>query len=151
MNKLPYDLKRKVMNYLPILDYNTKIINGIIKNYKYYFMNTLIEEYNKYYDEPSLYLYIEMCMLEWDYTKLIIDRMIINKIDATNEYDKSNDSNESNESKLSLKERWLLLFNNKWSYSECKTVIMNVINECTLKEIQYLYLFITCRLQTPCF
>jgi len=148
MNKLPYDLKRKVMNYLPILDYNTKIINGIIKNYKVYFMNTLIEEYNKYYDEPSFYLYIEMCMLEWDYTRLIIDRIVINKIGVMNE---SNNSNEFNEYKLSLKERWLLLFNNKWSYSECKHIIMNIINECTLKEIQYLYLFITCRLQTPCF
>ncbi len=110
MNKLPYDLKLYVVKYLPIVNQCMKVVNGIIKNYKYYFLKALIEEYNKHYDKESFYLYMELCLKEWTYIENIICR--IGPINLNQEG------------------------------------VMKIMEECTLKEIQYLYLFISCRLQT---
>ena len=44
MNQIPFELKQKVMSYLPILDDNRKILNNIIKNYKKYFIKALLYE-----------------------------------------------------------------------------------------------------------
>ncbi len=113
MNKIPYELKMRVMSYLPVISTNKKVINGIIKNYKYYFLKALIEEYNKHYDKESFYLYMEMCLTEWAYIANIMSRI------------------------------GPIIMNQEG--------VMKIMEECTLKEIQYLYLFITFRLQTPCF
>ena len=105
MTEIPFELKQKVMSYLPILDNNQKILNNIIKNYKTYFIKALLYEYSKYFDDTY---YISKYVLEWPYINEILKRV-----------DNSND------------------------------LLIEVFNECTLKETQYLYLFITLRFQSP--
>ena len=105
MNKIPIELKQKVMSYLPILDDNRKILNNIIKNYKKYFIKALLYEYSKYFDDTY---YISKYMLEWPHINEILSRV-----------------------------------------TNSKDLLIEVFNECTLKETQYLYLFITFRFQSP--
>lgn len=105
MNKIPIELKQKVMSYLPILDDNRKILNNIIKNYKKYFIKALLYEYSKYFDDTY---YISKYMLEWPHIHEILSRV-----------------------------------------TTSKDLLVEVFNECTLKETQYLYLFITFRFQSP--
>ena len=105
MNKIPIELKQKVMSYLPILDDNRKILNNIIKNYKKYFIKALLYEYSKYFDDTY---YISKYMLEWPHIHEILSRV-----------------------------------------TNSKDLLIEVFNECTLKETQYLYLFITFRFQSP--
>ena len=105
MTKIPFELKQKVMSYLPILDDNQKIFNNIIKNYKSYFIKALLYEYSKYFDDTY---YISQYVLEWPHINEILKR-----VDNT------------------------------------KDLLIEVFNECTLKETQYLYLFITLRFQSP--
>ena len=105
MNKIPIELKQKVMSYLPILDDNRKLLNNIIKNYKKYFIKALLYEYSKYFDDTY---YISKYMLEWPHIHEILSRV-----------------------------------------TSSKDLLVEVFNECTLKETQYLYLFITFRFQSP--
>ena len=126
MNKLPVELKHTVISFLPILSDEMKRINAIIKNYKYYFINALFCEYNKYYDEDSFFLYIEMCLLEWSNSINIFRRIVPNM--TTN---------------MNINKYWLSLFKNEWNYTECKLLIGIIFKECTLLETQQLYLFIT--------
>lgn len=126
MNNLPIELKNVVMGYLPIITDNMKLLHIIIKNYKYYFIKALYCEYNKYY-KNSFFLYIEMCLLEWTNSINIFKRIVSNL----------------NINKSNIIDIWLSLFKNKWNYTECKMLILDVFKECTLLETQQLYLFIT--------
>jgi hypothetical protein len=105
MTEIPFELKQKVMSYLPILDNNQKILNNIIKNYKTYFIKALLYEYSKYFDDTY---YISKYVLEWPHINEILKRV-----------------------------------------DNSKDLLIEVFNECTLKETQYLYLFITLRFQSP--
>jgi hypothetical protein len=105
MTEIPFELKQKVMSYLPILDDNQKILNNIIKNYKTYFIKALLYEYSKYFDDTY---YISKYVLEWPHINEILKRV-----------------------------------------DNSKDLLIEVFNECTLKETQYLYLFITLRFQSP--
>jgi hypothetical protein len=108
INKVPYELKQRIISYLPILNENMKIIHSIIKNYKTYFITALIHEYDKYYDDP-FYDSIKKYIFEWGYIKDILSRI------------------------------------GRYNHMDSKTLIINVFKECTLKETQHLYLFITFR------
>jgi len=105
MTKLPIELKQKIMSYMPILNDNQKLLNNIIKNYKMYFIRSLLHEYSKYFEDTY---YISKYVLEWPHINDILSRV-----------------------------------------DNQKDLLIEVFNECTLKETQYLYLFITFRFQAP--
>ena len=114
MIHIPIELKQKVMSYLPILNDNQKLINNIIKNYKTYFIKSLLHEYSKYFDDTY---YITKYIIMWPHINEILSRVRVSEL-------------------------------NDFS---SKDLLIQIFNECTLKETQYLYLFTTLCFQSPIF